>query len=806
MQSIYEKVEKYCQEIGKQPDKLISQSLEIFYNNALADKRLSKFFVGVDLDALREKQRVFLTGVFSNEKAGGFTADRLAEIHKRLILDKGLSAKHFDYFCEDFIGALRETGLPASLIDEVIGRLAVFREVFEEATDRFAVEREQQIFFALDDDNDGKVPVEDLRQTLLDAGLDSADERLANIYKRLDSLGDISITFPEFRELFGSAGLLIERALQGELVVPDFRDFKERVDELFEAVKLNEGGLQADYIPPLAEIDPDQFGVAIVTTDGQVYVRGEHDVDFSIQSMCKPFNYCFALEELGAEEVHDHVGNEPSGRAFNDRDLMARFRSSSSGQERMRVEIPYNPMINAGAIMTAALVKSHRPFPERLEHVRQQWARMIGSAELDTSEAKGPIFWPRFNKEMARQENFTGHNNFALGHLLKATGKLPGNEAEIPEDTQPDDPDNFEFLHESSVADALKIYFSTCSIELTAREVAIAGATLANGGVCPTTQERVLSQSTVRNCLSVTQMCGMYDGSGDFFFRIGLPAKSGVGGGVVLVVPKLMGICIFSPRLDEQGNSVRGVEFAKRLIEESRLHLYDGVMTDPNRIDPRVPLARWKASQVSEALWAASKGDVRTLMRLNQEQFDLSAGDYDDRTPMHLAAAEGHADVIEFLLECGVPPTPDRWGGYPGADALASGHEHIVELFEREGFPLDAPTHTKDDFNHAYQQAAEHGDDLSVVELLWAAAENNLSGLKRLVARGVPAHAQDYDNRTALHLAAAEGHLEVVKYLVTHGHPLNVRDRWFATPLDEAIREGRDDVAERLRNWPVELV
>jgi len=797
--SLYNDLEAWAETNGQEVDQVIGNAINCFYDGVLSDRRLAKFFIGANLEALREHQLTFMKGVLSGGKAGGFTAERLYEIHEKLIVRKGLSTTHFDYFSDDFIEALKSTGLPKDLVDKVMAQLATFREVFGEATKRFATDREMRLFFALDEDNDGKISESDLRQALADTGLGPGDKRLAQLYERLDQNNDQPLDFGDFSAIFGSAGLLVERALQGNLAIPDFRDFAERADEIFNEVQVNDRGQQAQYIPPLAEVDPNQFGVAIVTIDGQVYERGESEVDFSIQSMCKPFNYCFALEELGENEVHEHVGNEPSGRAFNDRDLMARFRSSSSDHEREVVEIPYNPMINAGAIMTASLVRSGESFSTRLDHVRRQWARLTGSAENPEAESSGA--WPRFNKEMARQENFTGFNNFALGYLLMATGKLPSKPRDIPEDTCENDPDEFEFIQEPSVADALKLYFSTCSIELTAKEVAMAAATLANGGVCPTTQERVLKQSTVRNCLSVTQMCGMYDSSGDFFFQIGLPAKSGVGGGVILVVPKLMGICIFSPRLDDQGNSVRGIEFARQLVQKCRLHLYDGVMTDPDRVDPRVPLARWHAQHVSEALWAASNGDIRTLMRLNQEQCDLESGDYDRRTPLHLAAAEGHASVVEFLLECGVHPKPDRWGGYPISDANASGHHHVAEVFERAGFKATEPNHPIDESNRDQDFASEHGDELAVVELLWAAAENNIVGMKRLIAQGVPVDAQDYDQRTPLHLAASEGHMEAVKYLLSHGHPINVRDRWFATPLDEALREGRGEAATYLKSW-----
>ena len=146
----------------------------------------------------------------------------------------------------------------------------------------------------------------------------------------------------------------------------------------------------------------------------------------------------------------------------------------------------------------------------------------------------------------------------------------------------------------------------------------------------------------------------MYDASGAFFQQVGLPAKSGVGGGVFLVIPQLMGICIFSPRLDKQGNSVRGIEMAKKITSKYLVHMFDGAMTNADRIDPRIPISRWRANSCGEAIWAASNGDIRTLERLASEQKDLSVGNSDMRTPLHLAAAEGQLEVVQFLIKQGV--------------------------------------------------------------------------------------------------------------------------------------------------------
>ena len=618
---------------------------------------------------------------------------------------------------------------------------------------------EARMFSSLDDDGDGLVSKADFLSNLDRNGLSRKDPRLKELFDRLDAVGQEVIDFPTFLDVIHSAAALIERMLIGDLAVPDFAQFSDRMKELFDSTAENEGGQQATYIPPLAEVNPDQFAVAIMSCDGQLLELGQTETDFSVQSACKPFNYCYALNELGSDKVHEHVGMEPSGQAFNARVLMG------DGTGR-----PHNPMINAGAIMTASLICADDPLHRRLEYLRTMWSRMIG----------GPI--PRFNAWMAQEESRTGDNNRALGYMMKAAGVLLHGEDAVD--------------HE--LRDALELYFSACSLEMNTRELATAAATLANNGVCPITQERVLEESTVRNCLTMMQMCGMYDGSGEFSLKIGLPAKSGVGGAVFLVVPRLMGVCIWSPRLDAIGNSVRGVEMAERMGGTFRLHLYDGVSARRERIDPAVRSAQTRARETSQALRAAELGDLRTLQRLFDDGSSLGDGDYDRRTPMHLAAAEGQAEVVSFLLERGVDPNShDRWGGTPLADAEFGQHTEVVELLKAHKAEVGDAEHVVSDAR-VTEETERHADTEAVVELLWAASENDLVGLRRCLAEGMPLGACDYDNRTALHLAAADGRIDAVQYLLAHGHPLHVRDRWGSTPLDEARREGRDEVVELL--------
>ena len=527
--------------------------------------------------------------------------------------------------------------------------------------------REANLFFSLCEDDTETIKTKRFKDVLLNSGLKANDKRLFSLFQNLDAHGD-KIVFEDFIEIIRSSELIVEKALRGELSIPDFTYFAKNLNDMFDEVKKVKSGELASYIPPLANVDPDQFGVAIVTTDGQIYQKGDSEVDFSIQSMCKPFNYCFAMEKLGLEKVHQHVGQEPSGRQFDDLTLLAK---TAVGQLN---RIPFNPMVNAGAIMTAGLIGPEESHSQRLRYIRQQFGRLIGWSPKDNFSAE----LPRFNKDMARQENFTGYNNIAMGYLLMATGNLPHTKTKLHNDIHPDE-DEFDFYSEPAVTEALKLYFSICSLEMTSVNYATAAATLANSGVCPISQDRVLSQKTVRNCLPVLQTSGMYNASGTFFQQVGLPAKSGVGGGVILVVPRLMGICIFSPRLDKQGNSVRGIEMAKRITSKYLVHTFDGTMTDTDRLDPKIPISKWRANSCGEAIWAASNGNIRTLERLVSEQRDLQIGDYDMRTPLHLASAEGKLEAVQFLLKQGVKPIPDRWGGYGYFDAKNNNHKDIVK-------------------------------------------------------------------------------------------------------------------------------
>ena len=329
-------------------------------------------------------------------------------------------------------------------------------------------------------------------------------------------------------------------------------------------------GVVATYIPELAKADPAWFGIALTTVDGSSYEAGNTRQAFTIQSISKPLTYALALEDLGETVVRRRIGVEPTGDAFNSITLAA-----DSGA-------PLNPMVNSGAIAAASLI---RPVGGRsaLDRILDNTSAFAGRA-LDIDPA---VF---------ESERTTGHRNRAIGHLLQASGAL---------DCDPDD--------------ALIRYFAQCSVSLDGFDLSVIAATLANGGVNPLTGVRAASSATVRAVLSVMTSCGMYDSAGDWLFAVGLPAKSGVSGGIMAVVPGQLGIGIFSPPLDAHGNSVRGIAVCRDLAADLDLHLVGRGRPRVGPIRSRHPLSEIASkrlrSEADRAILASSAGlaEVREL-------------------------------------------------------------------------------------------------------------------------------------------------------------------------------------------------
>ncbi len=303
--------------------------------------------------------------------------------------------------------------------------------------------------------------------------------------------------------------------------------FRNTLRELHRRYRDLDEGRVADYIPELATANPAWFGIAVAGAgDGQMFEAGDCEQEFTIQSISKPFVFGLALEDHGREAVAARVGVEPTGDAFNS------IIKLDEGSHR-----PHNPMVNAGAIATAALIKGDTHV-ERLNRLLDMFGRYIGRR-------------PKVDVAVYASERQTGHRNRSIAHLLLNFGMLPPNVEEV-----------------------LDLYFQQCSILVTARDLAMMAATLANGGVNPVTGVRALQAQYVQDLLSIMYTCGMYDYAGQWAYDVGLPAKSGVSGGVMTVVPGRMGMAVFSPPLDSHGNSVRGVAVCRDLSRHFGLHCF----------------------------------------------------------------------------------------------------------------------------------------------------------------------------------------------------------------------------------------
>jgi glutaminase len=282
-------------------------------------------------------------------------------------------------------------------------------------------------------------------------------------------------------------------------------------------------GAVADYIPELGKADPAHFGISLATLDGHVYEVGDTQIPFTIQSMSKPFVFALALDTLGAARVESVIGVEPSGDPFNSIRLNAENH-------------PFNAMVNAGAIACTGLIHEAKG-DGAFEYIRQALGRFAGR-DLDVDDA------------VYASENATGDRNRAIGYLLRTNAVIKDN-----------------------VTSVLEAYFRQCAVLVTARDIAVMAATLANCGVNPVTGEQVVTPYAISRTLSVMTSSGMYDYAGEWIYRVGIPAKSGVGGGILAALPARLGLGSYSPKLDKHGNSVRGIKVCEALSLHYNLHM-----------------------------------------------------------------------------------------------------------------------------------------------------------------------------------------------------------------------------------------
>merc|ERR1711871_276703 len=482
------------------------------------------------------------------------------------------------------------------------------------------------LFESFDIDANDNIKKKDLLTFINNCGITTHDSRLSLFFISIKKM-DTDISRSQFKELIQTNHQLFNKIFKGDLIIPKWRKFSKEIEDIFNEIKNTPGGNVATYIPQLAKTDENLVGLSITTIDGQQLSLGDYKHSFCIQSCSKPISYCIAVEEHGEKKVHNHVGREPSGKNFNELCL---------GENKL----PHNPLINSGSIMSVSLIKYKEKSSNRFDHIIDYWRRLAGNSKVN------------FNNSVYLSERDSADRNFCLGYMMQENNSFStGKDETLGREWNPED-----------LRKNLELYFQCCSIEVNTQQASVIAASLANGGVCPVTNEKILDSENVKNVLSLMSSCGMYDYSGEWAYTIGIPAKSGVSGIIMGVIPNVMGIAIFAPKLDNLGNSVKGIEFFKKLVENYNFHLYDNILNERKKNVLKSTIHNEDINTYL-LLLACYNGDLEGIQRLISQKVDLNSTDYDKRSALHIAASEGHEKIVKFLVDKGCrKDLKDRWG------------------------------------------------------------------------------------------------------------------------------------------------
>eukprot|EP00742_Colponemidia_sp_Colp-10_P009115 GILJ01009914.1.p1 GENE.GILJ01009914.1~~GILJ01009914.1.p1 ORF type:complete len:506 (+),score=62.92 GILJ01009914.1:17-1534(+) len=475
-----------------------------------------------------------------------------------------------------------------------------------------------RLFKILDADEDGFVSGKDFFFALETAGIEPSDPRLGSCVHFITSKGgaDAKLSFDDFDNALQQSSVLLDRVLNSQLIIPDMKEFGNKLTEIYTQTC----GMQATVSPTHT---PPPLAVSICTIDGQRSNFGCSDIEFPIEQCAFPLSFALAVEEFGLETVMSKVAVERTMEKKDQRDLC------SDGR-------PRHPLLTVGAIMIAGMLRRGFSIRQRFETFVQTVSSLAADAPFE------------FDDKLYLSKQLKSDDIRFLGYLLRET-KM--------------------FQSTSDVIDAVELFLRCCCVKGNAQSLSVVAATLANGGLCPYTGQRLFQPSTVKNCLTVMSCCGMQDFSSEWSFRVGVPAKSSTSGCIMVVIPNVLGMCVWSEQLDRHQNSAAGLNFLSQLFMKFTFEPYHMpvLLADPKQINPtRKQNKRRKHLDVIALLYAAAEGDLHEVKRLTAAGVNLNSTDYDGRTALHLASAEGHASIVHFLLSQGAKPDPiDRWGVTP---------------------------------------------------------------------------------------------------------------------------------------------